>query len=118
MKIDILGTKYTLRRVDRGQDCYLDDNSLAGYCDDAKKEILILNLDSVPEWKSESTEAIMQHEKGTIRHEIIHAFLSESGLQWNSFAPEKAWAKNEEMVDWFALQMPKLLAAFTAADAM
>lgn len=118
MKIDILGTKYTLKRVDKGQDDYLDKNNFSGCCDDAKKEILILNLDSVPEWKTESIEAIMRQEKETIRHEIIHAFLNESGLQWNSFAPEKAWAKNEEMVDWFAIQMPKLLAAFTAADAL
>jgi len=42
-----------------------------------------------------------------IRHELIHAFLSESGLWANC-----DWAK-EEMVDWLAIQFPKLLKAFT-----
>lgn len=41
-----------------------------------------------------------------IRHELIHAFLYESGLDDNS-----TWAGNEEMVDWLALQMPKIRAA-------
>lgn len=118
MKIDVLGTKYTLKRVNSGQDDYMDNMSFCGYCDGGKKEILILNLKTCPEWKNESEASIKQQENETIRHELIHAFLNESGLQWNSFAPEKAWAKNEEMVDWFAIQMPKLLAAFKAADCL
>lgn len=48
----------------------------------------------------------------TLRHEVIHAFLNESGLQWNSFAPENAWAKNEEMVDWIAIQAPKIFKVY------
>ena len=47
------------------------------------------------------------------RHEIIHAFLFESGLAENSY-----WAQNEEMVDFFAIQAPKLFKAFKAADAL
>ena len=47
------------------------------------------------------------------RHEIIHAFLFESGLAENS-----NWAQNEEMVDFFAIQFPKLLKAFEQADAL
>ena len=47
------------------------------------------------------------------RHEIIHAFLFESGLAENS-----SWAQNEEMVDFFAIQFPKLVEAFKEADAM
>lgn len=29
--------------------------------------------------------------------------------------PDKAWAKNEEMVDWFAIQFPKMYEAFRLA---
>lgn len=47
------------------------------------------------------------------RHEIIHAFLFESGLAENS-----EWAQNEEMVDFFAIQFPKLMEAFKNADAI
>ncbi|HJA90843.1 MAG TPA: hypothetical protein H9948_08655 [Candidatus Jeotgalibaca merdavium] len=48
-----------------------------------------------------------------IRHELIHVFLFESGLGENS-----QWAQNEEMVDWFARQFPKLLKAFQAVSAI
>ena len=44
---------------------------------------------------------------------MIHAFLHESGLAVNS-----DWAQNEEMVDWFALQAPKLFKAFKEAGAL
>ncbi len=118
MKIDVLGTKYTIKRVNSGKDEYMDKMHFGGYCDGAAKVIVIMNLKSCPEWENESDASIKQQENETIRHELIHAFLNESGLQWNSFAPEKAWAKNEEMVDWFAIQMPKLLAAFKAADCL
>lgn len=49
--------------------------------------------------------------KDIMRHEIIHAFLDESGLQMSSFA-SGAWAENEEMADWFALQLPKMVKVF------
>ncbi|MFD1464645.1 hypothetical protein ACFQ4L_00875 [Lapidilactobacillus mulanensis] len=41
------------------------------------------------------------------RHELIHAFLCESGLAENS-----DWAQNEEVVDWIARQFPKLFETF------
>lgn len=41
MKIDVLGTKYTLRRVNAGQDEYMDKMHFGGYCDNATKEIVI-----------------------------------------------------------------------------
>lgn len=118
MKIDILGTKYTIKHVNAGQDEYMDKMNFGGYCDDLCKEIVILNLKSVPDWEDDPDSRIKEKEKETTRHEIIHAFLSESGLEWNSFVPDKAWAKNEEMVDWIAIQFPKLLKAFKAADCL
>ena len=118
MKIDVLGTKYTIKRVDSGRDEYMDKMRYGGYCDGGKKLIVILNLKTTPEWEDEAEDIIKDMEKTTLRHELIHAFLNESGLQWNAFAPEAAWAKNEEMVDWFAIQMPKMLKAFKAADCL
>jgi uncharacterized membrane protein len=46
-------------------------------------------------------------QKRILRHEIIHAFLFESGLADDSNSAD-AWAVNEEMVDWFARQAPKI----------
>ena len=117
MKIDVLGTKYDIVRVKYGQDEYMDKMHFGGYCDSVLKRIVLLNLKTVTEWKEESSDRITQQEKETFRHELIHAFLSESGLEWSSGGCD-AWAKNEEMVDWFAIQMPKLLRAFKAADCL
>ena len=47
------------------------------------------------------------------RHEIIHAFLLESGL-----AECSDWAQNEEMVDWLARMGPKINTAWQAAGAI
>ena len=38
-----------------------------------------------------------------IRHEVVHAFFCESGLENNS-----DFATNEELVDWIAIQIPKI----------
>lgn len=118
MKIDVLGTKYNIKRVNNGQNEYMAKMNFGGYCDFGNKTIYILNLNTVPDWKEENEEVILNQERETIRHELIHAFLNESGLAWNSFTPENAWARNEEMIDWFAIQMPKIVSAFKAADAL
>ena len=52
-----------------------------------------------------------------IRHEIVHAFLFESGLDESSGISE-AWATNEEMVDWIARQGPKIYKAWEEAGAV
>lgn len=44
-------------------------------------------------------------------NEILHAFLYESGLRENSRGCT-AWAENEEMVDWFAIQIPKIVKVY------
>ena len=82
MKIDVLGTKYNLRRVNFDQDEFMRKMNYGGYCDNNTKEIVILNLKSTPDWASAQEEVIQRMEKCTIRHELVHAFLNESGLQW------------------------------------
>lgn len=44
--------------------------------------------------------------KQILKHEIVHAFLFESGLG------SQCWADNEEIVDWIALQFKKIGDAF------
>lgn len=51
------------------------------------------------------------YEKKVLRHEILHAYLFESGLRENS-NEINSWAMNEEMIDWFALQFPKILKTY------
>lgn len=117
-KVNVLGTEYTIHRVDNGKDEFMEKMNFGGYCDDRQKKIVILNMKTVPDWEKESDAAIRAMENEILRHELIHAFLSESGLKWDSFTPTKAWAKNEEMIDWLAIQMPKIFKVFEAAGCL
>ena len=51
--------------------------------------------------------------KKNVRHELVHAFLFECGLAENS-----NWAQNEELVDWIAIQGPKIYKAWQDAGAV
>ena len=51
------------------------------------------------------------NQKRVLRHELIHAYLFESGLGDSSNSCD-AWAVNEEMVDWFARNIPKMIETF------
>lgn len=53
--------------------------------------------------EADSIKDLKKFRDKVTRHEIIHAFLEESGLADNS-----EWARNEEMIDWFAIQLPKI----------
>jgi len=109
---NILGTKYTIRKVTPGQDEFMDRMQYGGYCDGISKEIVLLDIKALPDWSNEPKAVVARKERETLRREIIHAFLNESGLGWNSFPVERAWAKNEEMVDWIAIQFPKIRKVF------
>lgn len=109
MTVNILGTEYTIEY--RKEDPILGDCD--GYTDTSTK--LIVVEDFTPDAMSKGDLA--RYSKQVLRHEIIHAFLFESGLDASSFSPNN-WAQNEEMVDWFAIQAPKLFAAFKEAECM
>lgn len=49
-----------------------------------------------------------------VRHEIIHAFLFESGLGFNY--EHKPFGHDETMVDWLAIQYPKIKIVFRLLD--
>ena len=57
-------------------------------------------------------DSLLAYRKKVVRHELIHAFLDESGLGENAGQYEGAWTKNEEMVDWIAFQFPKIEKVF------
>ena len=104
MQIDVLGTSYSIRQSNKVENLNLEDAD--GYCDHSVKSIVIDTFKDSPG----SLEDLDEYKKQVIRHEVIHAFLFESGLDTNS------WARNEEIVDWFAIQFPKLLKAFESSD--
>lgn len=107
MKINVLGTEYTIVKGSEG----LGDD-FDGDCDDTVKRIRIDDFSDCKEKIGIKSDLNVQYKKN-LRHEITHAFLFESGLAENS-----EWAQNEEIVDWIAIQAPKLIAAWLEADAL
>lgn len=105
MKIQILGTEYKIEYRNIKNDSNLDE--MEGYTDLYQKLIVIGNIEQRDYFKNELKEKINKVKNKILRHEIIHAFLFESGLDTNSNR-SYSWADNEEMVDWFALQSPKI----------
>lgn len=106
MTVDVLGTEYSINETDQLTDAYLND--MDGYCDHTTKSIVIDTFKPLPE----SVKDLDVYKKQVIRHELVHAFLFESGLCGNS------WANNEEIVDWIAYMFPKLKEAFEKVDAI
>ena len=106
MKINILGTAYSITEVERGKDKILD--ACDGYCDKTSKKIVVIKE---PEDSELSVWSVYRNK--IIRHEIIHAFLFESGLHENF--QHKEFGHDETFVDWFAAQYPKIKKAFIAA---
>lgn len=99
IKIDVLGTEYVVKFKE------LNDEDIDGFCDNTQKLIVIRsdNENKVGDFK--------YLQKKQLRHEIIHAFMSESGLQCNWQHIEQ-FGHDETTVDWFAIQSPKIFRVF------
>lgn len=106
--VNILGTQYAIKFGNESEYPNLADND--GYIDTSVKEIIIDDM-TASENDIARKKNIEAYKKQVLRHEIIHAFLAESGLDGNgSFSGH--WECNEEMVDWFAIQSPKIFKVF------
>lgn len=116
--VDVLGTKYRITVKKYGTDPSFKAKSWDGYCDGVTKQIVLCDMRTWPDWEKDADERIEKAMKHTLRHEIVHAFLNESGLENSTFRFDGGWATAEEMVDWIALQGPKIWAAWQAAGAV
>lgn len=93
--LDILGTEYTIGTEKTNK-------NIDGFCDTSIKKIVVDDMKP-----SETSKKDLElYKKQVLRHEIIHAFLFESGLE-----AECRW-NDEEMVDWLAIQFDKIAKAF------
>ena len=112
--VSVLGTEYSIEILSRDKDETLKNAD--GYCDPSGKRIVILDFDSVKGDAGYDGVADLDWcRRRVLRHEIIHAFLTESGLRENSHEPE-SWGISEEIVDWIALQHHKIQQAFVDAE--
>lgn len=118
MTVNILGTAYTVTVKKYDDDEAFCRRSIDGYCDSFTHQIVVCDMSTHKNFEYEPHETVKAAQKETLRHEIVHAFLSESGLADSSGIMESSWARNEEMVDWIALQGPKIYKAWAEADAL
>ena len=113
--VNILGTDYNIHFVDEFPD-YLSEvgENAGGLCNTHDRDIWIKRCND-----KDTTDAGRERcDKDVLRHEIIHAYLSESGLSANASHCYGSWAENEEMVDWFAIQSPKIFQTFKEVDCL
>lgn len=103
--VNILGTEYKVIREP------FSNKDIDGYCDYTSREIRIRddNVNEVGDF-----DELMRKQ---LRHEIIHAFLAESGLQVN-FEHYKQFGHEETIIDWIAIQFPKMIKAFQSVNAI
>ncbi len=97
--VSILGTPYKIIREKFGNE------DIDGETDYTSHQIRI-RTDNIN--KLGDFDVLM---KKQLRHEIIHAFMAESGLQAN-FEHYRQFGHDETTVDWFAIQFPKMLEVF------
>ena len=101
--VNILGTEYDLVvRADL-------DSTVDGLCHTVKKIIELKPVDKMLEGDATEDERTKRF-KEVMRHEMIHALFTESGLD--------SYSNDEVLVDWIASQFPKIVELFTANDCM
>ncbi len=101
--VNILGTEYEIVFVE------LKDADFDGDCDNTSRRIRI-RTDNVSQVSN-----MEELQKVSLRHEIIHAFMFESGLAF-SWQHAAEFGHDETTVDWFARQFPKILKVFQELD--
>lgn len=116
--VRVLGTYYSIEIKKYDEDPDFKEKSLEGWCDDVTKTITLLDMSTAEGWEREKKSRVQATMRETLRHEIVHAFFSESGLEASALTYEGAWCKNEELVDWIGLQGPKLYRAWREAGAL
>ena len=100
--VNILGTEYTIKIETPEQNPKLINAN--GICEFWSKEIIV----DVKKPDVETFNNLDLFNRKVLRHEIVHAFFGESGLQ--------EYMRDELLVDWLATQFDKLAEAFKEAE--
>ena len=107
MEVSILGTKYEINYQTEEENPKLETAN--GICEVYSKQIVIREIKP----DKMSYDNIDEYKNKVLRHEIIHAYFAESGLRTNS-----DYAENEELVDWIAIQIPKIVQSMKDAGCL
>lgn len=117
MRVSVLGVQYAVEYRTRAQDPELEAADCDGYCDTCIKLCVARKYTAAERKEPGSKKCLDDYMRKCMRHELVHAFLYESGLSINSLSPS-GWASNEEMTDWMAIQGPKLYDAWKQAKCL
>lgn len=108
MKITVLGTEYEIILNGKQAD-YPNLKRGDGYVDYSIKQIVVAEFES----DDYSLADLKSYEDKVLRHEIVHAFMYESGLDVCN-----EWGRDETLVDYIALQIPKMVKVMKEAGAL
>lgn len=97
--MNILGTEYTLI-IDTE---YCEEANADGIIEHYEKKIYMRNVQDMLE-KGASQQAKQIRYDETLRHEIVHAFFFEAGLD--------KYACDETLVQWIATKLPQIVEVF------
>lgn len=107
-KVNILGTEYQILTQSESENPKLKECN--GICEQYSKKIVLNDMETVKD-DVMCVENFDDFLKKVLRHEIFHAFFGESGLKGCS-----EYAENEELIDWLAVQSPKIFKVFQELD--
>ena len=107
--LNIMGHKWTYESTDK--DPAFTNRNADGYADWTARKIVV----QYP--MTGDLGDLNAYRKKVVRHEIVHAYLFECGLAESSNETD-AWAKNEEMIDWFAFMGPRIAKTWEEAGAI
>ena len=107
---NILGSKWTIEVKKQDEDEILQ--SVEGYADRTTRRIVICDASGDTDYRDYDA-----FQRKVLRHEIIHAFMFESGLGECADYGRNGTDHPELMVDWFATQFKKLEKAFIDSGA-
>lgn len=112
--IDVLGSTWSIRFEYQADDEAFKSGNCWGYAEDCEKVIILCRPFEDEDPLGLSIAAQIINLKRILRHEIVHAFLSESGLADSAKGTgDESWATNEEMIDWFARMSPKIFKLYS-----
>lgn len=103
-KILVLGTEYTVKVVKESEDPILKEFN--GYCDYSSKLIIVKDYGDTKDLLAPDNPVVPAN--STLRHEIIHAFFYESGLE--------EYFRDERVTEWLAIQFPKMAKLFSEIE--
>jgi len=106
-KVDVLGSTYFVEICPYSRYPILFGKAL-GWCDFHARKIVVLDMATVELGDDElNTQSPDKATERIFRHELVHAFFYESGMD-----TETGFARDEILVDFLAMQIPKLSKLF------